>query len=137
MGLMLDEDETKSEISKTEEDEHESRILSPVEEPVIESVGPPKILQFHPESKKKEFFVPDPTDDYEPIEDIHMFFKDFNVYLKGNNPCEFCGQNTLPWPTIKDQEKEIPNTVINLIEKESISRQLNNNLIQFIAILLQ
>jgi hypothetical protein len=95
------------------EDLNESRVISPVQTPILESIGPPKILKYLPESKKIQLIPPAPEDRISDgsNESIHQFFKEFNIYLKGGNPCEFCSQNTQKWPEIKQQETEQPNTV--------------------------
>lgn len=77
----------------------------------IDAVGPPKILQYKPETTKK---VPDARSvssssstmsiDSETMKDMNGFMTDFNVYINGEHECEFCGAQTKPWPTIKDQE---------------------------------
>ena len=74
--------------------------------PSIESIGPPKILQYKPETKKIEISPPSPTLslDSEPIDDLGMFLKDFNVYINGGHTCEFCGMKTKEWPSIENQD---------------------------------
>jgi hypothetical protein len=76
---------------------------------VIDSVGPPKILQYKAETKKLERLAaassPSVSDlSSEPIEDLGQFMKDFNVYIGGGHTCEFCNEITKPWPSIEAQE---------------------------------
>lgn len=80
---------------------------------VIDTVGPPKILQYQAETKKVELSAPSPSlsVESEPIENLGQFMKDFNVYIQGGNVCEFCGQMTKPWPSISDQENAKPDQV--------------------------
>ena len=109
------DDETINSDDKNEED-NESSILSPVPTPSLKSIGPPTILKYQPESKKVELLVPTPGERYEePPEDVTQFFKDYNVYLNGGNICEFCDKNTLPWPSIQEQETEQPSSVREFI----------------------
>ena len=91
----------------------ESPLLSPKLE-LVDSVGPPKILKYLPETKKVDITPPSPTISipYEPIEDLGQFMKDFNVHLNGGQPCEFCSEATKPWPSISSQETMNPDQVI-------------------------
>jgi hypothetical protein len=113
MGLTISDDF----IDEDEIISNESRVISPVSTPVsmpsLKSIGPPKILKYHPESKKKELIAPLPENRIEADtpEDVLQFFKEFNVYLKGGNVCEFCSQTTLPWPSIQEQETGDPTNV--------------------------
>ena len=81
----------------------------------LDTIGPPKILKFQPESKQAEIVVYSPTltMDSEPIDNLGQFMKDFNIYIEGGQPCEFCGNATKPWPTINLQEAKNPEAVIN------------------------
>lgn len=85
--------------------------------PIVESIGPPKILKFNPEFKKNEIPAressPSVSVESEPIENLGQFMKDFNVHLKGGEYCEFCGETTKPWPSIHQQEKSNPELVKN------------------------
>jgi len=37
--------------------------------------------------------------------------QDFNIYINGGNNCEFCGNKTLPWPSISNQASTSPEEV--------------------------
>lgn len=91
----------------------ESPLLSINQDHLVDSVGPPKILKYIPESKKVEVTPPSPTISipYEPIEDLGQFMKDFNVHLNGGQSCEFCKEATKPWPSISSQEIMNPDEV--------------------------
>jgi len=83
---------------------------------VVDSVGPPKILKYQPETKQVDIPVVAPPSPaisipYEPIEDLGQFMKDFNVHLNGGQPCEFCNDVTKPWPSISNQETMKPEQV--------------------------
>lgn len=85
---------------------------------LIESVGPPKILQYQPESKQIEVLPSTPSTislESERIDDLGHFMQDFNVYINGGNNCEFCGNKTLPWPSISNQASTSPEEVSNKI----------------------
>jgi hypothetical protein len=78
----------------------------------VETIGPPKILKYHPENKERidttsivsnDIILPS-INNSENIEDVGSFMKDFNVYINGGSKCEFCGQLTKPWPSIQNQE---------------------------------
>lgn len=76
----------------------------------IDSVGPPKILQYKAETKINEVaFSPLSSSSVslqsEPVEDIGQLMKDFNVYIDGGHVCEFCGETTKPWPSLKSHEE--------------------------------
>lgn len=94
----------------------ESPSISPKLDGLVESVGPPKILKYLPETKKVDITPPSPTISipYEPIEDLGQFMKDFNVHLNGGQPCEFCSEPTRPWPSIQSQETMNPDQVTQL-----------------------
>lgn len=123
MGVSILDD--SSEFNETDTVSDESSVISPVSTPVSKesliSLGPPKILKFQPESKKKELIAPIPENRIEADapEDVLQFFKEFNVYLQGGNVCEFCSQITFKWPSMKEQETEMPNNVFifNIILK--------------------
>lgn len=74
----------------------------------IDSVGPPKILQYKAETKRLD--VLDNRSDSsvsvqsQSVGDLGQFMMDFNVFIDGGNVCEFCGATTKPWPSIRDQE---------------------------------
>lgn len=79
----------------------------------IDEVGPPKILQYQAESKKKPTVVRPSSSstststlsiDSETMRDLAGFMTDFNVHINGGTECEFCGKQTKPWPSIRDQE---------------------------------
>ena len=76
MGLTISDDFIDDEVIS-----NESRVISPVSTPVsmpsLKSIGPPKILKYHPESKKKELIAPLPESriEAEAPEDILQFFK--------------------------------------------------------------
>jgi hypothetical protein len=83
-------------------------------------IGPPKILKYQPEIKQQQQqitnqkAVASPSNlslDSEPIENLGQFMNDFNIYINGGQPCEFCTQVTKPWPTINAQEAKNPDTV--------------------------
>lgn len=76
----------------------------------LESVGPPKILQYTPDSKKTELETIDNTlkENSEYIQDMAKIMAEFDIHVKGGYSCEFCGQLTLPWPSISDQEQVDP-----------------------------
>lgn len=103
---------------ESEESDEESVVSrhSPKPTPTIESIGPPKILQFQPETKKPEIIPPSPTIsvESEPIQDLGQFMRDFNIYIQGGNPCEFCNLTTKPWPNISSQEIVNPTEVTRL-----------------------
>ena len=93
----------------------------PIEEltkPKIESIGPPKILQFKPEVKEVvEVIPPSPAFSIpnEPIGNVSVFMRGFNVHINGEEMCEFCERMTLPWPTVEEQENTNPEEVITKI----------------------
>ncbi|RNA45233.1 glutamate-rich 6-like [Brachionus plicatilis] len=60
----------------------------------VESIGPPKILQFNPEAKQSE--IP-------PREPSQIQLRTF-----GGEYCEFCGEVTKAWPSIHQQERLNP-----------------------------
>jgi hypothetical protein len=76
----------------------------------LESVGPPKILQYTPDSKKTELETSENTfkENSEYVEDMAKFMAEFDIHVKGGYSCEFCDKLTLPWPSISDQEKIDP-----------------------------
>jgi hypothetical protein len=89
---------------------------------IIESVGPPKILQYIPEAKRtpamkreakqsRSASSTSSSTSIEKVSDLGQFMKDFNVYIDGGNVCEFCGQPTKPWPTRQQQEDLSPSEV--------------------------
>jgi len=108
LGDILQDVESDSDESLAES--IDSKKPTPKQTPSIESVGPPKILQYQPETKKVELSPPSPTLSLEsdPIEDLGQFMKDFNVYITGGQSCEFCGSTTKKWPSIQEQEKVNP-----------------------------
>jgi hypothetical protein len=79
----------------------------------LDVIGPPKILKFQPETQQAEIRVPSPTMsmESEPIQNLGQFMQDFNIYVEGGMPCEFCSTLTKPWPTINIQEIKNPETV--------------------------
>jgi hypothetical protein len=81
--------------------------------PKVESIGPPKILQFKPEAKEPEPEIPSPTFSIPegPHENVNQFMKSFNVHIVGGEKCEFCDQITKPWPSINEQETISPEEV--------------------------
>ncbi|CAF0985488.1 unnamed protein product [Brachionus calyciflorus] len=89
------------------------KIASPA--PLVESVGPPKLLQFNSEIKKSDTKIREPSPplsiESEPIGHVGQFMQDFNVQLKGGQKCEFCGEITKPWPDINKQELNNPETL--------------------------
>ncbi|RNA43652.1 glutamate-rich 6-like [Brachionus plicatilis] len=108
-------EEIVNDLAQSSDSEQEDEPVSaptPKPTPIVESIGPPKILQFNPEIKKNEIpvSVPSPSVsvDSDPVENLGQFMKDFNVHLKGGEYCEFCGEITQPWPTIQQQEKSNP-----------------------------
>lgn len=115
----MDESEKHTEIDEElyySEDEEsividEQRSMSKSETPLLESVGPPKILQYIPESEKVELIPPDPEAEASEMKNIDGYMKTLNVNIRGNNTCEFCGQLTKAWPSIQEQESRIPNEV--------------------------
>jgi hypothetical protein len=85
---------------------------------IVEAIGPPNILKYKPETKKKELKLPkldfsnfNEQELNETISDMNGFMLDFNVHINGNNECEFCGSITKPWPNIATQESQNPNEV--------------------------
>lgn len=112
--IIHDFEQTDSEESEAETESLISKPSpKPTPVPLVESVGPPKILQFQPETKKFEITAPSPplSLESEPIEDLGQFMKDFNVYISGGQTCEFCGHITKPWPTIANQENNNPESL--------------------------
>lgn len=79
----------------------------------LDTIGPPKILKYLPETQQVEIKVPTPDVSLasEPIDNLGQFMKDFNVIVDGGQQCEFCGNVTKPWPTINLQEVKNPETV--------------------------
>lgn len=106
----LDDDANEEDGSS----EPESPLLSPKYETLVQSVGPPNILKYQPETQKTEISPPSPpiSVPFEPIDDLGQFMKDFNVHLNGGQPCEFCSEITKPWPSISSQEIMNPEEVI-------------------------
>lgn len=105
----------QSSDSEQEDVSVETSITKRNPSPIVEAIGPPKILQFNPEKIKKEQLDREPSPsvsiESEPIENLGQFMKDFNVHLKGGEYCEFCGETTKPWPSIQQQEKSNPELV--------------------------
>lgn len=101
--------------SESEQEDEPIEAPTPKPTPIVESIGPPKILQFNPEIKKNE--IPPREDspslsiESDPIENLGQFMKDFNVHIKGGEYCEFCGEITKPWPSVQQQEKTNPELV--------------------------
>ena len=104
--------EILQDLHESDESEAESVVSkkSAKATPSIESIGPPKILQYKPETKKIEITAPSPSLslDSDPIENLGMFLRDFNVYTEGGQTCEFCGKRTREWPTIHSQDHKSP-----------------------------
>ena len=104
-------DKSAEEDTDDEDDETHS-IESP--KPKVESIGPPKILQFKPEVKEVvELEAASPTFSIpaEPFENVSQFMHGFNVHVKGGDKCEFCEEITKPWPSISEQEEFSPEDV--------------------------
>ncbi len=84
--------------------------------PLLESIGPPKILQYMPESSKGKMtptIVDSEKTEKTEKSDINTYMQSFNVNINGNAKCEFCGQLTMAWPSLEDQERKFPDDVIN------------------------
>lgn len=84
--------------------------------PLLESIGPPKILQYVPESRKEQATPSQlekaDTDKSDARSDINAYMQSFNINIKGNAKCEFCNNLTLAWPSLDDQERKFPDDVI-------------------------
>ena len=109
LGEILQDIQDSEEESEENESVAESRISAKATLS-IESIGPPKILQYKAETKKIEVTAPSPSLslDSERIDDLGMFLKDFNIYINGGQACEFCGRKTKPWPSIDYQDMKSP-----------------------------
>ncbi|CAF2989427.1 unnamed protein product [Rotaria socialis] len=81
----------------------ESTISSLPELPILNSVGPPPILQYFPESKRKSSDASRGSE-----QAIEAELRELGVHIHGHVPCEFCGEQLLKWPTIIEQEKFAP-----------------------------
>lgn len=105
------------ESSSSDEDSDEEELHS-IEspQPKVESIGPPKILQFKPEIKEAiELEAPSPVFSIptEPVESVSQFMHGFNVHVQGGDKCEFCEGITKPWPSIEEQNEFSPEEVMS------------------------
>ena len=79
----------------------------------LESIGPPKILQFKPEIKEVVEVAPSPAFSIPAghVGNVSQFMQGFNVHIRGGEICEFCEAVTNPWPSIAEQEEFSPEQV--------------------------
>ena len=95
--------------------------------PLLDSIGPPKILQYIPESRKVELTPRDSDIQKSEIrEDINAYMQSFNININGKTKCEFCNNLTLPWPTLEEQQKKYPDEVNNLLLHYSNNSSITN-----------
>ncbi|CAF0776054.1 unnamed protein product [Didymodactylos carnosus] len=92
-------------IPESQSQEPDESTIGSLPEPILQSVGPPPILQYNPESKQKDILTSVLGAHEQTIE---KELKELGVHIHGNFPCEFCGKDILKWPTITEQEKYNP-----------------------------
>lgn len=112
----LENEEDNLDEKSTARSPDESRIPSPQQDSMLDSVGPPRILQFRSEnltndSEMLEFN----KENFEPSDkNFILFLNDFNLIKIGGQKCEFCGDITRPWPSLDEQKTLRPEEVLKL-----------------------
>jgi hypothetical protein len=109
----LDDEEDSLDEKSTPRSPEESRIPSPQQD-LLNSVGPPKILQFRPENKTNDIEILEfNKENFEPSDNnFVLFLNDFNFIKTGGQKCEFCGNTSKPWPSLNEQKILKPEEVL-------------------------